>query len=455
MEELLKNDIIELTVEGQGINGEGVARAGGKTIFIRGALKGEKVRAKIILVKPRFDIAITTEILGSSPERVSPPCPIFGKCGGCDLQHMRYAEQLNYKRALVEETLLKVGGISAALPPVVSGGKEYHYRNKISLPVRQTAAGLKLGLFAKNSHRTIETDDCLLQYEWNAPLISALKKFMEENGLSGYDEESGKGDVRHLVAREIGGRLYVTLVVASKLDCKSFIKAVKNISPDCEVWLNVNRRRDNVILGNEWLPAEVSGRPVEIDGLKTCPHPGGFFQVNDCVREKLYDYVSGLCEGGAAVEAYSGAGLLSARLAGRAAIAYGIELDERSHAAAEKLKELNRLKNFYPICGDVGDKLADTIKKCKTVSDNTFVVLDPPRAGISDKAADALINSGADNIVYISCNPATLARDVKKLSDAGYRPAGFKAFDMFPQTVNVETVALLSRQDEKKNRLDN
>lgn len=445
LEELLKNDIIELTVEGQGINGEGVARAGGKTIFIRGALKGEKVRARIILVKPRFDIAITTEILSASPERVKPPCPVFGKCGGCDLQHMRYDGQLSYKRALVEETLLKVGGISAALPPVVPSEKEFRYRNKISLPVRQTPAGLKLGLFAKNSHRVIETDDCLLQYEWNAPLISALKKFMEEKGLSGYDEESGKGDIRHLVAREIGGRLYVTLVATSKPDCESFVRSVKNIFPDCEVWLNVNRRRDNVILGDEWLPAESSGRPAEIDGLKTYPHPGGFFQVNDCVREKLYDYVSGLCEGGAAVEAYSGAGLLSARLAGRAAVVCGIELDEYSHAAAEKLKELNRLNNFYPVCGDVGDKLADTIKKCKAVSDKTFVVLDPPRAGISDRAADALINSGADNIVYISCNPATLARDVKKLSDAGYRPSCFKAFDMFPQTVNVETVVLLSR----------
>ena len=213
MEELQKNDFIELLVTGEGTDGEGVGKVDGKTVFLRGALKGERVRAKVILVKPRFNVAVTDKILKPSPQRITPPCPVFGKCGGCDLQHMKYAAQLEYKRRLVKDTLLKIGGIDEYVEEVEPSLPEYGYRNKISLPVRQFEGGaLKIGLFAKNSHRVVETEACLLQNEKTAAVIPVFIRFMEESGFKGYDEQSGEGDVRHIVAREAGGVLYVTVV---------------------------------------------------------------------------------------------------------------------------------------------------------------------------------------------------------------------------------------------------
>lgn len=446
-EELLKNDIIEVTVDNLGMNGEGVARAGGKAVFIRGALTGEHVRAKIIAVKPRFDIALLEKVISPSPDRVTPVCPLFGKCGGCDLQHLSYAAELEFKRKLVTETLFKAGGIDFPADFVVPSDTELRYRNKISLPVRFVQGRTQIGLFAKNSHRVVETDDCLLQQDWTEPLIAALRSFMAENGYSGYDEENHRGDIRHLVARFAGGKLIATIVALKKINCEAFYDALCAICGNCELWLNVNTRRNNVILGDEWICIRRGGDAV-VDGLKADLHPAGFYQVNDGVREKLYDYVATLCEGGAAVEAYSGAGLLSARLAEYAAVVYGIEINAHAHASAVKLADDNGLRTFHPVCGDVGEKLAGVLKSATEhagANKNTFVVLDPPRTGISDEAADTLLSSGAKNIVYVSCNPATLARDAAKLIAGGYNVRSVKPFDMFPRTANVETVMHLAK----------
>lgn len=443
MEELQKNDIIELNVSNLGSEGEGVARADGKTVFIRGALPGERIRAKIIAVKPRFDVALLEKVLSPSPNRVAPVCPLFNKCGGCDLQHLSYEAELKFKRSLVEETFNKVGGLTVVSEDVEPSPEPLRYRNKLSLPVRLSRGETQVGLFAKNSHRIVETDDCLLQYDWNAPLIAALKEFMAESGLVGYDEERGKGDIRHLVARQAGGRLYVTLVATAKIECAEFGKRLREINSDSELWLNINTRRDNVILGREWHKILSSDGETVIEGLKAEIHPAGFFQVNDAIRERLYSYVADMCKGHAAVEAYSGAGLLSARLSRKTKVVFGIEINEQAHAAALKLKADNGLDNFFPVLGDVGEKLNGVLSKCAELTDNaadTFVVLDPPRAGISESAANTLVQSGADNIVYISCNPATLARDAKRLTDGGYRVESVKPWDMFPRTANVETV---------------
>ena len=448
MEELLKNDIVELNVTNLGSEGEGVARAGGKTVFIRGALKGERIRAKIIAVKPRFDVALLEKVLVPSPDRIAPDCPLFNKCGGCDLMHLSYEAELKFKRALVEETFYKVGGITVTADEVVPSPEPLRYRNKLSLPVRSVRGETKIGLFAKNSHRIVETNDCLLQYEWNAPLIAALKEFLRSSGYKGYDEETGKGEIRHLVARLVGSKLCVTVVATKDIDCSAFGEKLKNICSDCELWLNINTRRDNVILGREWKRIFGSDGETVIEGLKTEIHPAGFFQVNDSIRELLYSYVADMCSGGAAVEAYSGAGLLSARLSRKAKTVFGIEINEQAHAAALKLKTDNNLTNFFPILGDVSDKLPAVLDKCSALSPDTFIVLDPPRAGISESAANTLASSGATNIVYISCNPATLSRDAKRLTDGGYSITSVKPFDMFPRTANVETVVKFTKQEK-------
>lgn len=447
MDELQKNDVVELTVDNLGCDGEGVAKCDGKTVFIKGALPGERIRAKIIAVRPRFDVALLEKVLSPSPERSVPPCPLFGKCGGCDLQHLAYSAQLEFKRKTVSDALKRIGGVDAEVDEVVPSAQTLYYRNKISLPVRRTKNGVEIGLFAKGSHRVVQTNDCLLQHSWTKPLIAAFRKFVDDSGLYGYDEERNFGDVRHLVARNYGGRLSVTVVSLKRMDCKPFARLVQKINPACEVYLNVNRRHDNVILGSEWQLVYTDGGETTVDGLKASVHPAGFFQVNDEIREKLYGRVAELCEGGFAVEAYSGAGLLSAMLAKKADEVYAIEINEQSHQSALKLKADNNICNFFPVQGDVGEKLPSVLKKAN--GRKSFIVLDPPRTGISPACAQTLISSSAQNLIYISCNPATLARDLATLTGA-YSIRSVTPYDMFPQTANVETLVVLSH----KNRTD-
>ena len=446
MDEISKNDVIELSVTGQGMDGEGVARADGKTVFIRGALPGERVRAKVISVKPRFDVAILEKIIAASPDRVAPLCPVFGKCGGCDVQHMRYAAQLGFKRTLAIDALKKIGGFaSAEVGEVIPSDEVFRYRNKLSLAVRR---GGRIGLFAKGSHRVVETSDCLLQYENNRLLIAALRDFMESEGYEGYDEQDFSGDIRHLVAREIGGRLCVAVVATRSIDLGGFASAVLGFSPDAEVWLNVNARRDNVILGAAWKKVCGPDSPVIVDGLKTSLHPAGFFQVNDGVREKLYSFVAALCSGGIAVEAYSGAGLMGALVAKRADEVYGIEINREAHEAAVKLARDNGIDNMTPVLGDVAEMLPKVLGEIigkRGDNRGTFLILDPPRGGVSPSVAATVGGSGAENVVYVSCNPSTLARDLKIICGYGYEIASVTPFDMFPQTANVETVVVLKK----------
>ena len=446
MEELQKNDVIETEVTSLGINGEGISHLDGKTIFVRGALPGERVRAKIILVKPTFDIAILEKIISPSPDRVIAPCPHFGKCGGCDIQHLCYDQQLVYKQENIAQTLQKIGKIDVPVRPVIASDKALRYRNKVSFPVREGKEGVKIGLFAKGSHRVVETSDCLLQYEWNSTLIAVLKKFIAERSLTGYNEDTGKGDIRHLVVREVGEKIYITLVTNRKIDCTPLYKELSALYPDCALYQNVNRRRDNVILGDEWYL--VGGEEkTSVDAMSFSLHPAGFYQVNDYIREQMYALVISLCDGSVAIEAYSGAGLLSARLAQKASHVYGIEINEQAHSAAQKLAKDNGISNFTPILGDVSKKLGAVLAKVR--GENTFIVVDPPRTGLARDAAVMLGESEVNNIVYISCNPATLARDLAIITTYGYEVTLVQPYDMFPQTSNVETVVVLRKQNSQ------
>ena len=441
MDELQKNDIIETEITSLGINGEGVCRYDGKTIFVRGALPGERVRAKIILVKPTFNIAILERVISHSPYRVVPPCPIFGKCGGCDLQHLDYSRQLDFKRELVRDTLKKIARIDCDVESV-GYDKPYRYRNKFSLPVRRVGGRTQIGFFAKSSHRVVETPDCVIQYAWGKHLIALLNDFMEQNGISAYDEENHRGVVRHLVAREIRGKVFVTLVVTKFIDCSAFYSSLCALFTRPVLYQNLNREKNNVILSDEWRLCGGDESPVSVDGLSFFLHPAGFYQVNDAVREKMYDFVCSLLSGSYAIEAYSGAGLLSARLAKHAKRVYGIEINEQAHLSAVALCKTNGIENFTPVLGDVTQKLPEVLSRC---DGETFIVLDPPRTGIPESASATLASSGAKNIVYISCNPATLARDLERICKGGYTVSRVKPYDMFPQTCNVETVVLLTR----------
>lgn len=445
-----KNQMIQLDIESVGINGEGVGRLDGVVFFVKGALPGEKVNAKIIGVKKNYCYAILDRDnpFASQPSemRRNPPCPLFGKCGGCNIMHVNYDEQLRVKREYVRDTLRKVGGVEVDVLPVAPSLLPLRYRNKMSLPVREENGLLKIGLFAAASHRVVETEDCLLQPEWNGEIIRALKVFMIGNKIKGYDEHSGNGVIRHLVVREVEKHLFITVVATKKISLSDFATILKGKVGDFSLWLNVNKRQDNVILGDKWFKVYGENELGEVEGLKAEIHPAGFFQVNDQIRSEIYAAVQdkiGEIEPDCVIDAYSGAGIMTAMLAKRCKSITGIEINEQASQSAEKLVLDNGIANMTTICGDVADHIGEVTRSYK--GKKVTVVLDPPRSGCDKSVLEAIINSGAENIIYVSCAPSTLARDLGILS-SHYAVDSVRPYDMFPQTMNVETLVCLSKK---------
>lgn len=452
MDKLIKNAIVELTIDNLGIFGEGISHTYEKTIFVKNALVGERVKAKIIFAKPTFCNAIIMENLDVSGDRVSPPCPYFGKCGGCQLQHLSYEKQLVYKQNTVRETLLKVAKLDAEVMPTEPSLNCYRYRNKLSLPIRNSGdKGFEIGFFAENSHRIVSIKDCLLQPEWAAKLIEIVSGFMTDNFLGGYDESIGRGDVRHLVVRQLCGLLHIVIVTNRR--SLPQIKALNEIlnrhyGNAYALYTNFNNQTNNVILGKEFEFVGGNEEDIVIDGLKMNVHPASFFQVNDYIRNIIYSHIEkGISEiyGGQKIrilDAYSGAGLLTAKMCDYADKVYGIEINGQAVAAADRLKKVNGIENMINVCGDCSEQIQklENLYKCKVA------VLDPPRAGCDEKVLTSIIEAGIDNIFYISCNPATLARDLIKLAD-NYTIKSIQPFDMFPQTVHVECVVCLTRKN--------
>ncbi len=437
--DLQKNDVIECPVDTLGIHGEGIAHVEGKTVFIRGALPGERVRAGIVFSRPTFCDARLISVLSPSPDRIKPDCPVFGRCGGCALRHMSYEAELTYKRERVKETFRKVAGLDVEPENTVRSSR-VGCRNKFSLPVRGGNGKTVIGFFAAGSHRVVETSDCLLQPKWNARLIAFVKRFMAENNLTGYDEATGTGDVRHIVAREIAGNLYMILVVtdASPEVYRRLPRLLQfTLSRKVALYLNENRSTGNAILSGRFACLS-SLPPVRVSDILMDVHPAGFFQVNDAIREKIYAAVDTEADGDEIIDAYAGAGLLSAVLARRGRKVTAVELDPAAARSAENTVRLNNLSSMKVVHGDCAEALP------RLVTERSVVILDPPRSGCDAKALRAA--ALARKIVYISCNPATLARDVKILVDAGFTLGRVRPFDMFPATPHVETVVCLEKQ---------
>ena len=445
-----KNQIVQLDIDKVGINGEGVARLDGVVVFVKGALPGERVRAKIISVKKNYCYAILDGedafISEKSGDRVQPICPTFGKCGGCAVMHLSYDAQLRVKREMVYDTLKKVGGLDVCVDPVVASDKIFGYRNKMSLPVREDRGELKIGLFATASHRVVPTDNCLLQPEWNEKIISITGKFIENNGLRGYDEQTGRGDVRHVMVREVENHLFITVVATKRIKLDGLVALIKPEFKSFSVWLNVNRNADNVILGDKWEKIYGVGELSAVEGFKTDVHPAGFFQVNDYIREKIYSFVAKTVEEIApdfVIDAYSGAGIMTAMLSKHCKSVTGIEINRQASDSAEKLILDNKISNMTAICGDVADHIGKVAKAYS--GQKVTVVLDPPRSGCEKSVLEAIINSDISDVIYVSCSPATLARDLGILAEF-YKIKSVTPYDMFPQTMHVETLVVLQRK---------
>ena len=468
-----KNDILTGTVQSFGSDGEGVLRMEDYVFFVPYALPGEKISFRVLKIQGKIGYGKVEEIFVSSPDRVSPVCPVFHTCGGCGLQHMNYALQTEYKREKVKNALLKIGGVEAEVSPVVPCASPYGYRNKLQLPVGVDGNGnTVLGFYAERSHRIVPIDRCYIHPEWSAKLIAVFKEYLACSEAKGYDERAKKGLIRHLVAREIDGKYLVTIVETEKNlpEKELLIEKLQTAFPGCSAFVNVNKSDSNVIFGERFYSLcgaeHIEG---ETDGIAYEAGAETFVQVNPEIREKLYERAMEACFAGGAevvIDAYSGGGLMTAMAARRAKRAYGIELNAEASACAESLKKKNNLANMTNVCGDAAAELPRIM--AEENGEKTVLILDPPRAGVARSVLYAILKSKIERFVMISCDPATLARDLGILTGtlvekdgvlikntAGardnrennyFRIESVEPFDMFPQTKHVETLVVLSHK---------
>lgn len=440
---LKKNDEIIVKIERLGDNGEGIATNNGKVIFVPFALPGEEAKVHIIFDKKNYFVAKLIEIISPSNDRINPPCPYFSKCGGCDLQHLSCTAELEFKQSLVSSSLHKYAGINHKVLSVVESDKEFRYRNKFAFPVCEEDGQIKIGMYRKNSHKIIEIDDCLLQSENAKIIISLFKKYMQENKISAYREDTKKGTIKHIVVRENNDEFILTVVVTDKKfnSFEPLINLLKTKFKSFGIYKNINTFNSNVIFGNQ--DTYVYGLKElgkEDFDVKYNINNRSFLQVNDYIKNTIYQKIIDLCKDDKVIiDAYSGAGLLSSILAKNAEKVYGVEIVGEATKNAENLKLSNNLYNLTNINGDCSEVIPRLAKEIKT---DFTIVLDPPRKGVDKSVLEAILKSTPSKIVYLSCNPSTLARDLKMLCEK-YDLEFVQPYNMFPKTSNVETLVSL------------
>lgn len=448
---LEKNQICEITVRDLTTEGAGVGSVDGSVVFAKGLLPGEKARVKIIKAAKRYAVARVEQMLDSSSDRREPPCDVFKRCGGCTLMHMSYQSQLEFKRRHVRDCMKRIGGVEIELPEILASEKELCYRGKAALPVRNQNGNVRIGGFAQRSHEVIDTRRCLLQPEKADKIVNALRKWMEEFKISAYDEGRHTGLVRHIVVRVTSESEAMAAVVinANRIPHETeLVKALSSAGAD-SILINVNRQRTNVILGDETRLLSGAERLEEnICGvtLKISLHT--FLQVNHSQCERLYALAAEFLapkQYETIADLYCGAGAITLYLAGMCRAIYGIEVVPQAIEDAISNAQANRITNAKFLCADCDEGFSIIAREAKLDA----VVVDPPRKGLAGGVVRQIAQCGAGRIVYISCDPATLARDVKLFHEYGFEVERVQAVDMFPQTTHVECVVLMSRVEGK------
>ncbi|MBO4384603.1 MAG: 23S rRNA (uracil(1939)-C(5))-methyltransferase RlmD [Clostridia bacterium] len=444
-----KNDEISITITGMSSEGFGIGRTEGFAVFVPYAIVGETVRAHIIKVASSYAVGKLIEVTEPSADRREPSCPVFSKCGGCALMHMSYEAQLEYKRNLVRDALERIGGLGGvSVSPVVGMDDPYRYRNKGSFPFAPKDGRAAWGLFAKKSHRLIGVYDCMIESSDAVNAAKAVADWANSFGVPAYDETSGAGVLRHVVTRSLTGGTSVCVVTTGKLPHKDeLIGAIRLAVPNVtSIAQNINPNSTNVILGKVtrllWGEETVS---QTICGLDFGVSAESFLQVNPVQTEKLYSLAVeglGLTKDMSVCDLYCGIGAITLMLAERAADAVGIEYVQKAVSDAKANAKLNGIYNAEFISGSAENVLPRLVKEGRRFD---AVTLDPPRKGAEPEALKAAAECGACRIAYISCNPATLARDLKILAGYGFMIESVQPVDMFPHTAHIETVVQLTR----------
>jgi 23S rRNA (uracil1939-C5)-methyltransferase len=424
----------------------------GFVVFVRGALPGDRVRAKVTKVKRGFAEAAAGDVLEPSPHRVDAPCPHFGVCGGCRFQHLVYEEQIAAKEQQVRDALARIGRVAEPpVEPIVPAASLYHYRNKLEYSFTASDEGVALGFHrAGRWDEVIALEVCLLTTEVGNAIRDAVRDWAREERLEPYDQATGEGYLRHLVVREgrNTGQVLVVLVTApgERFETGYFVDVLRRFPEVRSIhWAINDTPAERTSLPTRLLWGE-EAIEEELLGLRVRIRPNAFLQTNTEMAERLYELAreyAALTGAENVFDLYCGTGTIGLSLAAQAGAVWGVEISEEAVACAIENAELNGIENAHFFAGNVGQSIDELVEQAGTPD---LVVVDPPRAGLAGKALRRLGRIGAPQIVYVSCNPTTLASDVKVLNeDFGYELRRCRPVDMFPHTPHVESVSLLEK----------
>ncbi|MCL2408107.1 MAG: 23S rRNA (uracil(1939)-C(5))-methyltransferase RlmD [Oscillospiraceae bacterium] len=452
---LEKNSEHTVTIESYNSSGSGVARIDGLVVFVKGAINGEVLRIRILKVTKGAAFAKIVDIITPSSHRIIPACESFGKCGGCDFLHMDYAEELELKRRRVEDSLKRIGGFDISVAPVVPSEAQEEYRNKAIFAIENVDGHAIAGFYRERSHDIIPAENCLIQTDVSRRAAVAVTRWMDSCGIPAYDEKTHKGAIRRVFCRYAAGTdtAQVVITTADKrlnhLD--QLIDEIKRSCPEAaSIILNVNKTHGNTVLAGSF--RTIWGEDAitdELCGLKFKLSPRSFYQINRVQAEKLYLKaleLTQLSDDDLAVDLYCGAGTITLLLAQSAGRVIGADITDDAIIDARENAERNGIRNAEFICADAS-AAAEQLKNTKLTP--AAVVVDPPRRGLTPDVIQTISDMSPKRVVYVSCDPATLARDLRAFCDLGYELSDVTAFDMFPRCAHVETVALLRKNDIK------
>ena len=447
-----KNERYPLEITGYGSAGEGVARLAGQAVFVKGALQGERCQVQLLKVGKQAAWGRVEQVLTPSPGRQEPDCPQYPRCGGCQLRHMTYEEELAFKREKVQQALRRIGGWEGEVSVIHGARDPFRYRNKIQFPV---AEGPRVGFFRARSHDVIDAPDCLLQPLAATRLRGAFRDWMAAYEVPAYDEKAHEGLIRHLYVRvnRRGESLCAVVANGRKLPhSQALVEALRRAEPGLVgLVLAVNREKTNVILGKEyrvlWGQDFLEDTLCGLDFRLSVP---SFYQVNRDQTEVLYGRAldfAGLTGTETVLDLYCGIGTITLNLARRAKRAIGAEVVPAAVEDARANARRNGIENAEFLCADAGQAAQELARRGLRPE---VITVDPPRKGLALPVIEAIVEMAPRRLVYVSCDPATLARDVKLLGERGYRLEVAEAADLFPRTAHVETVCLLSKLNAKQ-----
>ena len=441
---LKKNDVIEIKIDDISVEGAGIGRHEGQIVFVQKALPGERVKVKVIKAKKNFAVGLLVEIIETSENRVEPFCGVFGKCGGCSLQHLGYEAQVEFKANHIKQSMKRLGGIEIETPDVLAADNTKGYRNKAAFPVAQMDGRVQAGFYAVRSHRVVPSD-CAVQSARINEVKNVAVAWANENGVTAYDEGAGSGELRHIVVREsCSGEIMAGIVASRHIVDDKLIAALRKVKGMTSIVQNINDKSTNAILGEKNITVFGEDYITEqYEDLKFRAALPSFLQVNHEQTTRLYAKAlefADIQRTDVVFDLFCGIGTISLLAAKRAAKVVGIEYVQSAVDNANQNAELNGITNATFLAGDAGGRLE---MAAKLAGSPDVVIIDPPRKGCDAGLIGKICELKPPKVVYVSCNPATLARDAAIFAQKGYKLTRIVGVDMFAHTTHVESVALL------------